>query len=177
MTNEISFEVAGYPPAKNEALSMLGPGHPHNQRVVDLLQAARSAMADGFVLWTRPVCLDVEVRAASPNDPWDATNYLGGIGDVLEDKSGRGLMTHLKEAGLDRVALYKNDRLIREVHYRQVDAAEPSYRVRVWLLAEQGLTSAGVGDVAAGMDREGTKEGAGEPTATLLVRMRFGSAD
>ncbi len=37
---EVSFTVAGLPPAKNEALSMLGVGHGHAERVRALLVAA-----------------------------------------------------------------------------------------------------------------------------------------
>ena len=61
----------------------------------------------------------------------DATNYLGGIGDVLEDKSRRsaGDIAHLGD--LVDVALYRNDNLIREVQYRLKLATEASYSVRV----------------------------------------------
>jgi hypothetical protein len=68
-----------------------------------------------------------------PDDPAsDATNYLGGIGDVLEGKAHRGALEHLGE--LAAVALYANDRQIQEVHYRCERAAEPQYTVRLWVL-------------------------------------------
>jgi hypothetical protein len=35
----ISFRVEGYPPAKNEALSILGKGHSHAKRVRDLVKS------------------------------------------------------------------------------------------------------------------------------------------
>jgi hypothetical protein len=139
--NEVTFDVSGYPPAKNEALSMLGPRHSHRARVIALLSAAAQAVGPGFVPWTGPVGLDVELRTGPANDPWDATNYLDGIGDVLEDKSKRGPIPHLKEAGLHKEAVYVDDRLIREVHYRQRSAAEASHRVRLWLLSSDALDS------------------------------------
>lgn len=39
--NQVSFDVPGFPPAKNEALSMLGAGHSHAPRVRLLLERAR----------------------------------------------------------------------------------------------------------------------------------------
>jgi hypothetical protein len=62
----------------------------------------------------------------------DATNYLGGIADVLEVKAQRGALPHLNE--LQTVALYENDRQIHEVRYRQEPAMVPRYRVRIWPL-------------------------------------------
>jgi hypothetical protein len=112
----------GWSPAKSEALSMLGPGHNHADRVVALLEVAQSALAaTSFRPFDGPIGLDVTLRAPTGKDPWDATNYVGGIGDVLEDKSGRNMrLDHL--GPLAAVALYVNgnDRQIREVHYRQV---------------------------------------------------------
>jgi hypothetical protein len=64
--------------------------------------------------------------------PSDATNYLGGIGDVLESKGHRGVLDHL--GPLATVALYPNDRQIREVRYREEIAPERSYEVRLWAL-------------------------------------------
>jgi hypothetical protein len=85
---EISLSVAGYPPAKNEALSMLGEGHSHAPRIRALLVAAKAAMLKDplFVpVQHDAVALDVVVHAGAANDTWDATNYLGGIADVLEN--------------------------------------------------------------------------------------------
>ncbi|MDA1196064.1 MAG: hypothetical protein O2894_12910 [Planctomycetota bacterium] len=133
---EIRFTVDAWPPAKNEAMSMLGPNHSHAVRVRSLLEAARLAMRDGgWQLTVEPVGLELVVYAAEGQDPWDATNYLGGTGDVLQDKSRplpRLDLSHLGE--LRQVALYENDRQIREVHYRQALAPTPSYSVRVWTL-------------------------------------------
>jgi hypothetical protein len=42
-TVEIAFEVAGWPPTKNEAQSLLAPGHSHAPGVRDLLLAAQQA--------------------------------------------------------------------------------------------------------------------------------------
>jgi hypothetical protein len=47
--NQVALEVAGYPPAKNEALSMLGSRRTHAPRVRLLLKAAQQACtAQGF---------------------------------------------------------------------------------------------------------------------------------
>src|SRR5262249_5858412 len=127
----ISFEVTGYPPAKNEALSMLGTGHTHAPRVRLLLEAAREACAaqaftpadDGHI------ALDVRLRCPSGQNPADATNYLGGIADVLEDKSHRGPLDHL--GALATVRLYRNDRQIKQVSYREIEAEHPSYTVDI----------------------------------------------
>ena len=127
----LSFRVPGLPPAKNEALSMLGAGHSHASRVLELLRAAKDALQrSGFVpVDGGPVALDVVVHAPPRQDPWDATNYLGGIADVLEEKSRRGTLDHLGE--LRYVWVYRNDRQIKEVSYRQLDASAASYTVRI----------------------------------------------
>jgi hypothetical protein len=137
---EIAFEVEGFPPAKSEALSMLGTGHPHAPRVVALLEAAKRAIdAASFQPLSGRVALEVVLRAPDGVDPWDATNYLGGIADVLEDKSRRGAMPLAHLGDLARLALYGNDRQIREIHYRQHVAPVVSYAVRVYSIS--GLSS------------------------------------
>jgi hypothetical protein len=125
------FTVPGFPPAKNEALSMLGVGHSHSSRVLSLLQAAKEALErSGFApIDGRPVALEVTVNTPQDRDPWDATNYLGGIADVLEDKSKRGNLVHLGE--LRHTWVYRNDRQIKQVSYRQLESADASYTVRI----------------------------------------------
>src|SRR6185437_1850004 len=108
---------------KSEALSMLGAGHSHAGRVGSLLMAAQSRIAQpGFQPFTEPVGLEVTVVAPEGVDPWDATNYLGGIADVLQDKihlrKHKSMRIDLPEA-LMAVTVYSNDRQIREIHYRQ----------------------------------------------------------
>lgn len=131
IAGSISFEVPGYPPVKNEALSMLAPGHPYAPRVRLLLEAAREACAaqpvgpadDGHIV------LDVILRCPPGQNPADATNYLGGIADVLEDKSHRGPLDHL--GALATVRIYRNDRQIKQVSYREIEADQPSYTVNI----------------------------------------------
>lgn len=115
---------------------MLGQSHGHASRVRELLTAARDKVGSEFVPFTGPLVLEVEQRMTESVDPWDATNYLGGIADVLEVKDRRGSLPHL--GPLAAVALYRNDRQIREVHYRQLEAPAASYRVRLW---EIGLSA------------------------------------
>lgn len=134
--DELTFNVTGFPPAKSEALSMLGAGHPHAPRVLALLEAARSAvLTRQFTVLHDPVGLEVVLRAPVGIDPWDATNYLGGIADVLEDKGRRSAMSLAHLGELESVAVYRNDRQIREIHYRQELAERPGYSVRVYRLA------------------------------------------
>jgi hypothetical protein len=89
--------------------------------------------------WITPVCrlkpigLELRVAAARDGKRSDATNYLGGVADVLEDKGHRGALQHLGD--LAAVALYDNDRQIEEAHYYWEEAASPSYRVKFWTLA------------------------------------------
>jgi hypothetical protein len=139
MCDEISFKVDGYPPAKSEALSMLGVGHRHADRVVRLLEAAREAAIaigfDGF--GPRPVGLEMAVYCERDGNRSDATNYLGGVGDVLEGKAHRGAMEHL--GALANVAVYDNDRQIEQVRYRWVKADRASYTVRLWALDSDGI--------------------------------------
>jgi hypothetical protein len=110
---------------------MLGVGHSHAPRVLELLRAAKNALErSGFArVDAGPVALDVVVQAPPGQDPWDATNYLGGIADVLEEKSRRGTLEHLGE--LRHVWVYRNDRQIKEVSYRQLEASDASYTVRI----------------------------------------------
>jgi hypothetical protein len=76
--------------------------------------------------------LGLELVVVAPSQPpSDATNYLGGVADVLEAKGRRGALEHLRE--LAAVALYENDRQIEDVYYLRV--GEPTgYTVRIWAL-------------------------------------------
>jgi hypothetical protein len=129
--NQIPFEVLGFPPAKDEAISIFGPGHSHAPRVRLLLEAARQALDEQtFVAINQgSVALDVVVNAPADQPAWDATNYLGGIADVLENKSRRGALDHLGD--LAEVWLYSNDRQIKQISYRETEANEAGYTVTV----------------------------------------------
>jgi hypothetical protein len=84
---EIMIEVSGYPPAKNEAKPMLAPGHVHAERVPVLLQAASNEAGLGGAVCFPDESLGLELVLTSPAPPpSDATNYLGGVADVLENK-------------------------------------------------------------------------------------------
>lgn len=129
--DELCFDVSGWPPAKNEAKSMLSAGHLYVDRVVQLLQAARDAIGVPARPHFGDEPLGLEVTVVSPSQPpSDATNYLGGIGDVLEAKTRRGALEHLQE--LAAVALYDNDRQIQEVRYSWQAGPGPRYIVRLW---------------------------------------------
>ena len=55
---QITLTVDGWPPAKNEAKSLLAPGHPHAYRVRALLQAAKQATldrTDRVIFGSRPI--------------------------------------------------------------------------------------------------------------------------
>jgi hypothetical protein len=133
--NQISFDVLGLPPAKDGADSIFGADHGHTPRVRRLLEAVRQARDEqAFVPISQGrVGLEVVVRASADQPAWDATNYLGGIGDVLQDKSRRSALDHLGD--LAEVWLYRNDRQIKEISYREIEADEKGYTVTVRSLA------------------------------------------
>lgn len=127
---KVTLDVAGYPPAKSEALSILGSGHPHAERVQRLLEAAAAALAsdpDAHLGQAR-IKMDVVV-AVPPGVRSDATNYLGGIADVLQNKAPRGTLDHLGDLG--GVDLFKDDRQIEHITFRFDSAATPSYKVHL----------------------------------------------
>lgn len=132
----ISFRVPGYPPAKNEALSMLGEGHSHAPRVRALLGAARDALqaqATFTPVVEGPIALDLILHPSPERDPWDATNYLGGVADVLEDKSRRGTaVAHLGD--LAQVWLYRDDRQIKQISYCEQPGMTAGYVITVRVL-------------------------------------------
>lgn len=132
----LSFRVDGhFPPSKNTATSMLAETHPDTTRVRALLAAAAAATAmnpEFAPIVDGRVGLDVVLTPPTDQEAWDATNYLGGIADVLEYKAGRGAaVEHL--GNLADVWLYRNDRQIKRVSYRE-EAHGPEghgYRVTV----------------------------------------------
>ncbi len=132
-TRTLTFDVDGLPPAKSEAQSMLGAGHPHAKRVLALLAAARDAAAAAGAMHFGSARFGMEVVMTLASDrPSDATNYLGGIADVLEEKSHRGVLGHLD--ALATVALYDNDRQLDEVCFRQERGERTCYRVCLYVL-------------------------------------------
>jgi len=130
---EISFEVDGLPPLKGEAKSLLAEGHQQAARVRSLLAAATLAVGPDFRPWTGPVGLELRIGAPSFVGVGDATNQLGGIGDVLQAHRSRLVDTaHLHD--LARVAIFRNDAQIVEIRYSRHDAPAARYWVRVWML-------------------------------------------
>ena len=133
---ELTLRVADWPPAKNEAKSLFSEGHTHARRVTALLEAASHALAgyeEEAPFGCRP--LGLELNVSSPTEPLaDATNFLGGVADVLEVKDRRSSLEHL--GALVRVGLYENDRQIQEVRYRWRRGPEVAYVVRLWELDE-----------------------------------------
>jgi len=129
---EITIRVSGYPPAKNEAKSMLAAGHVHAERVLALLRAANDQARLGDpALYFPDESLGLELIVTSPAPPRsDATNYLGGVADVLEDKRHRGGLPHLGE--LAGFALYGNDGQFHDVRYRWEHGQDVRYQVRIW---------------------------------------------
>lgn len=131
---EITIEVSGYPPAKNEAKSMLAAGHLYAERVLDLLQAVNIKAGPGCAVAYFPnESLGLELVVTSPAPPpSDATNYLGGVADVLENKGHRGDLAHLGQ--LAHISLYQSDRQFHDVRYRWELGPEVHYQVRIWTL-------------------------------------------
>lgn len=119
--DRLELHVDRLPPAKSQR-TVFGVRSKHHDRVLTLLEEAhRVKSALGFRgFGSSHLRLEVEVRAPAGQQPGDATNYLGGIADVLEVKKHRiktsGPLDHLgyrKEVGL-----YDNDSQIKEVRYR-----------------------------------------------------------
>jgi hypothetical protein len=136
---QILFEVPGWPPLKNEATSMLAVGHRQAERIEELLrQAAQAAAAAHWAPTTAEVAMEVIVRCPAARPPGDATNFLGGIADVLQDKTNpRNIdLSHLGD--LQAVALYHDDRQISQINYRVARADSPSYIVRITVLPDLG---------------------------------------
>ena len=133
---EINLAVEGWPPKKSEAKSLLAWDHPDSDSVVFLLRAVALRLSESR--WdpteARPVGLELIVIAQTPEQiPGDATNYLGGVADVLQaDKPRRVDLTHLGD--LAKGCLYRNDRQLREVRYTVESGDVPGYRVRIWVL-------------------------------------------
>jgi hypothetical protein len=131
-TLALSFEVRGLPPVRNGALSLFAAGHRQAGRVRALLEAALdAAQRTGWTPLTAPIALEVVVRRPDGQRTPDATTMLGGIADVLRDKRD-GPHASLAHLGvLVDVALYRDDRQIRQIGYREEPADLPSYLVRV----------------------------------------------
>jgi hypothetical protein len=107
----IVVHVEGLPPIKNEALSLFGAAHPQRERVQRLLTAVAEAVGKTrWVVVTGDVALDVVVRSPTPRSAGDATNFLGGIADVLQvRKTKQGVdLYHLGE--LAACALFADER-------------------------------------------------------------------
>jgi hypothetical protein len=128
--NNISFDVPGLPPAKDGGTSIFNVRHTHLPRVRALLEAAKDACAtqDFTPVESGRVGLNVILYTPSDLNPADNANYVGGIADVLEHK-GTLDIDHL--GTLASVWLYTNDRQIKEITFREVDAQEIGYSVTV----------------------------------------------
>lgn len=66
---EIRITIAGLPPAKNEAKSMLAAGHVHQPRVMALLLSAREALGDHAEPAFPTGPLGLELTIESPEEP------------------------------------------------------------------------------------------------------------
>ena len=87
--------------------------------------------------------LEVEVRTGPGEPPWDATNLLGGVADVLDSKSHKkiaqpGSLDHLGD--LADVALFDDDRQIKEILYREVEHQHEEYVITLTRLHDVGKT-------------------------------------
>ncbi|MDH6245512.1 hypothetical protein [Mycobacterium sp. OTB74] len=132
--SSIHFEVLGQPPLKNEALSVFNAKHGQAERILALLRAARRACLEhGFApIETGGVALAVITRSSAG----DATNILGGIADVLENKPVRAHRSSIDHLGdLATVWLYQDDKKIKQITYRE-ERGEPSYTVTVRALRD-----------------------------------------
>jgi len=126
----IVLDVLGFPPSRNEDLSIFSERHPHLPRVIRLLEAAKEATnVLGFEPMDGAIELEVTVYSPPYQPPWDAIKYLGGIAATLGDKENRGPLPHLGE--LREVAIYWSERQIERIRYRFVEAKRKHYRVKI----------------------------------------------
>lgn len=124
---ELRIEVTGeIPPVKGEASSMLSVLHPQRIRVRRLLLEAADVMR-GRELLVGDIGLDVTTSAPRGHRLPDATNMLGGIGDVLQARSTGADIEHL--GSLARVACFDDDSQIQEIHYRRIERDEVGYAI------------------------------------------------
>nr|MDT0659730.1 hypothetical protein [Micromonospora sp. DSM 115978] len=128
----LSFDVNGLPPVRTEALSIFSAGHRQAGRVRTLLEAAcAAAQQTGWIPLVDPVQLDVVLRCPPEHHSYDAATLLGGIGAVLQDKKRAATVGLAHLGSLVDVALYLDDRQIRQLSYREEPAESASYLVRV----------------------------------------------
>lgn len=138
--SQVEFSVAGLPPTKNEALSLFNPTHGQHAAVIRLLEAARAATdSSSFRPYTKIVGMGVLIETATGRAPADATNYLGGIGDVLQSRGKKALSRQYGQ--LAEVALFEDDSLIRELRYGERAGPVTQYFVRVWRILPSDLPS------------------------------------
>ncbi len=144
LVTRIRLEIDGLPPSKS-GRSMLAAKSNKRRKVEALLKAARESAreahrCEGFAgFGKQSLRLEVVVHAGRGEEPWDATNYLGGIADVLEGKAKKllahpGLLDWLGD--LVEVGLYNDDRQIKEISYRDVPSTEQRYVVTLSGLPE-----------------------------------------
>ncbi len=126
----VEFEVAGWPPKKAEAKSLFAAGHPQAERARKLLEAAKEAVQrGGWIPASSEVALELTIRCPA-RPPGDATNFLGGVADVLQTTLPANVdVTHL--GALAKIGLYTDDKQISRISYQELRAATVSYRVRV----------------------------------------------
>ena len=96
-----------------------------------LLDAARKAQIEQVFKPVEEAWVKLTVILFGPTgeDPYDATSYLSGIVEVLEEKSILGGVTHLGE--LSDVWLYQNSLQVREIIYRQAEGSKALYAVTI----------------------------------------------
>jgi hypothetical protein len=126
---EVRIEVVNeIPPAKGEAKSMFSLGHSQQERVRRLLMEASAVMLGREVL-VGDISLEVTLSAPSGHRLPDATNMLGGIGDVLQARSTGADLEHL--GPLAQVACFEDDAQIQVIHYRRVERDHVGYAIAI----------------------------------------------
>ncbi len=105
---------------------MLSGGHPQVARVRRLLTEAANAMADRS-LPLGDISLEVNITAPRGTRLPDATNMLGGIGDVVQARTTGADVKHL--GPLARIGCFDDDAQIQETHYRRAERDEIGYVV------------------------------------------------
>jgi hypothetical protein len=117
----IEFEVAGYPPYKDESFSIRNPKHKDYSRFVNLRKAGIVAM-NGRAWSHAPIRMDFTLYAQGLEKKRKLLDYAAGIEDTLDGSSGY-TFTYLP-------VVFEDDCQICSGHSRLIASNETKYRVR-----------------------------------------------
>ena len=123
----IEFEVAGYPPYKDESFSIRNPKHRDYSRFTKLRTAGFIAM-DGRAWSFAPIRMDLTLYAPEFEKNKTLLDYTAGIEDTLDGSSGF-TFTYLP-------VVFEDDCQICEGGSRLIVSAETRYSLRFLIMGD-----------------------------------------